>query len=52
VLPLEPAPAPPPPGEPAEAAKAKRARPKAAEADVPLLFDLAAPLPDAPSRGG
>jgi O-succinylhomoserine sulfhydrylase len=53
VLPIEPAP--PAAAEPAEAAKPKRTRakdPKAAQAEAPLLFDLAAPLPDAPGRGG
>jgi hypothetical protein len=44
------------PPAPAEVAKPKRskakAEPKAAEPPAPLLFDLAAPLPDAPGRGG
>lgn len=46
----------PPPAELGEPAKPKRARPKAeprpapAEATTPSLFELAAPLPDAPGR--
>ncbi len=54
VLPIEPAPAAAPQAEPAEAAKPKRGRAKEvkpAEPAAPLLFDLAAPLPDAPGRG-
>jgi O-succinylhomoserine sulfhydrylase len=55
MLPVEPAPA-APSAEPQEAAaKPRRARPKAeakaaAEPATPLLFDLPAPLPDAPGR--